>query len=285
MGLSEPDSSGRRRPSPIEGSEYELVADTMIMAIGQKVDSSFMPSDILGKRGTPQINSRSMQTRNLKIFAAGDCVTGPDLVVTAVTAGRKAAVAIDEYLSGKVVVGERPLFSSVLGELNELPDEMFKEYSKALRMKVPQLKIEESKLGFSSIELTANDEDLKNEAKRCLYCGCVEINDCKLKEYSEIYEVETTMFKGESRKYDKDKTNENVILESDKCINCASCIRVAEANGNNKMLGLIGRGFTSRVKPPFNGKMKDIDSKGFEAVIENCPTAGIRQANKRIDYT
>lgn len=285
MGLSKPDESGRKRPTPIAGSEYVLIVDTMVMAIGQKVDTSFFPSNVLNKLGNIEVNPQTLRTNNEKIFAAGDCVTGPDLVVTAVTAGRKSAVAIDEYLMGAVVIGERALFSSVTGEIKDLPDEMFLEYSKAPRMKVPHLSIDERKHSFETIDLSISEKELKAEAERCLYCGCVEINDCKLKEYSEMYEVETTMFKGESRKYDKDRTNENVILESDKCINCASCIRIAEASGNNKMLGLIGRGFTSRVKPPFNGKMKDIDSKGFEAVIENCPTAGIRQANKRIDYT
>ncbi|MEI7942281.1 MAG: FAD-dependent oxidoreductase [Candidatus Riflemargulisbacteria bacterium] len=285
MGLSKPDESGRRRPTPIAGSEYVLVVDTMVMAIGQNVDTSFFPSEVLNKLGNLEVNPQTLRTNNEKIFAAGDCVTGPDLVVTAVTAGRKSAAAIDEYLMGKAVVGEQSLFSSVTGELNELSDEMFMEYSKAPRMKVSHISIDKRKHSFEAIEMPISEKALKSEAERCLYCGCVEINDCKLKDYCEIYDVDTKMFQGESRKYDKDKTNEEITLESDKCINCSACIRIAESQGNNKMLGLIGRGFTSRVKPPFNGKMQDIDSKGFEVVVKNCPTAGIRQANKRIDYT
>ncbi|MDD4527608.1 MAG: FAD-dependent oxidoreductase [Candidatus Margulisbacteria bacterium] len=284
MGLSEPDNTGRRKPFPISGSEYVLTADTMVMAIGQKVEASFVASELISKRGTLEIDKKTYQTKNPKIFAAGDCVSGPDLVVTAVAAGRKSAFSIDQYLKSEIVTGEKPLFSSVTGELNELPDQMFAEYAKVPRMKIPQLSQEKRKASFSSIELTSPETMIQAEAERCLSCGCVEINDCKLKEYCEIYDVETQMFAGENRTYAKDKSQKDVVLEEDKCINCASCIRVAEANKNNKMLGLINRGFSSRVKPPFNEAMKNIDATAYQEVVKNCPTAGIRLAGKKIDY-
>ncbi len=284
MELSQPDASGRRSPIPVKGSEYELQVDTMIMAIGQRVDSSFMPLDILGKRGIPEIDKSNMQTRNEKVFAAGDCVTGPDLVVTAVAAGRKAAFAIDNYLMKAVAFGEKKLFSSVTGELCELPEVMFATYEKKSRMIIPHISIEERKQGFNVIELPASDEQLKYEAERCLLCGCVEVNDCKLKEYSELYDVDTKMFQGESREYEKD-SNDEVVLETDKCINCASCIRIAEANDNYKLLGLTGRGFSSRVKPPFNGEMKEVDCLACDEIVNNCPTAGIRKGNKKVEYS
>ncbi len=285
MGLSNPDSSGRRKPVPIEGSEYEITVDSMVMAIGQKVNASFVQAELLNKSGYPEVNQKTMQTKNNKIFAAGDCVTGPDLVVTAVAAGRKSAIAIDEYLEGAVVVGEKALFSSVTAELNELPEEMFAEYQKKSRMRIPHISIDERKNSFETMELAVEDGVLKDEADRCLSCGCVEVNDCKLKEYCEIYDVDTKMFKGESREYEKDKTNERVILEIDKCINCASCIRTAEAHGNNNLLGMIGRGFASRIKPPLNGRMAEIDCNACDEVVKNCPTAGIRDTNKRIKYS
>lgn len=284
MGLSDPDSSGRRRPIPIDGSEYEIIVDTMVMAIGQKVDSDFLPKNILNKWGNLDIRPNTYQTNQEKVFAAGDCVTGPDLVVTAVASGRKASTAITEYLLGKEVTGEKVLFSSVTGSLDELPEEMFEEYKKEPRMKIPYVSLERRRNSFEAIELPALQEDMKKEAKRCLSCGCVEVNDCQLKEYCETYEVDTKMFQGQCRTYDKDKTNDKVVLENDKCINCASCIRTAEAHDNYKMLGLTGRGFSSRVKPPFNGKMQEIDCAGCEEVVANCPTAGIRLANKKIKY-
>jgi formate dehydrogenase major subunit len=283
MDLSEPDASGRRKPIPKRGSETTIVADTMVMAIGQKVEIDSFTKDICNERGFLQVDKNTFQTSHEKVFSAGDCVTGPDLVVTAVAAGRKVAVAINEYLLGKELQGEKPIFSSVTDDLNYLPEEMFASYTKEKRMQVPEISLSKKRSTFETIELPVKEEDMIKEAKRCLYCGCVEINDCKLKEYSEIYRVDLNKFKGEKRTFEKDATNEKVVLENDKCINCSSCIRIAESMGNNKFLGMTQRGFSSRVKPPFQEDMRTVETKGWKEVAQRCPTAGIRIANKRIN--
>lgn len=103
MELGEPDKSGRRRPVPIEGSNFIVEADTAVLALG------YWPDPILGET-TPDLethkwglivaDSESGATTRPGVFAGGDGVTGPDLVVTAMVSGRKAAKAIDEYLAG-----------------------------------------------------------------------------------------------------------------------------------------------------------------------------------------
>jgi len=104
MQLGEPDAKGRRKPVPIEGSNFILEADTAILALG------YWPDPILGET-TPGLETRNWglivvdhqtgATSRPGVFAGGDAVTGPDLVVTAMAAGRRAAAAIDAYLSGK----------------------------------------------------------------------------------------------------------------------------------------------------------------------------------------
>lgn len=101
MELGEPDQSGRRRPVPIEGSEFIIEADTVVKGIG------YWPDPTIGKT-TPGLNthkwgliitdSETGETSRPGIFAGGDAVTGPDLVVTACAAGRKSAITIDNYL-------------------------------------------------------------------------------------------------------------------------------------------------------------------------------------------
>lgn len=104
MELGEPDASGRRRPVAVEGSEFTVEADTAILALG------YWPDETIGK-STPGLETHKwglivtdeytgMTTRD-GIFAGGDAVTGPDLVVTAMVAGRKAAADIDEYIKAK----------------------------------------------------------------------------------------------------------------------------------------------------------------------------------------
>jgi glutamate synthase (NADPH/NADH) small chain len=104
MRLGEPDEKGRRRPVPVENSNFSVACDTAILALG------YWPDPILGK-STPDLETHnwglikvtdpeSGQTSRAGVFSAGDCVTGPDLVVTAMRGGRKAARAIDAYLQG-----------------------------------------------------------------------------------------------------------------------------------------------------------------------------------------
>jgi glutamate synthase (NADPH/NADH) small chain len=103
MELGAPDDSGRRRPVPIEGSEFIVEADTAVLALG------YWPDPVLGDN-TPDLDTHKWglivadwetgATSRPGVFAGGDGVTGPDLVVTAMVAGRKSAAAIDEYLNG-----------------------------------------------------------------------------------------------------------------------------------------------------------------------------------------
>jgi glutamate synthase (NADPH/NADH) small chain len=99
--LGEPDASGRRRPVPIEGSNFSVPADTVVLALG------YWPDPLLGeatpglethKHGLIVADEETGRTSLPGVFAAGDGVTGPDLVVTAMRGGRRAAAAIDEYL-------------------------------------------------------------------------------------------------------------------------------------------------------------------------------------------
>lgn len=102
MELGEPDKSGRRRPVPIEGSNFIVEADTAVLALG------YWPDPLIGE-STPELEThkwglivadpQSGATSRPGVFAGGDGVTGPDLVVTAMVSGRKAARAIDQYLA------------------------------------------------------------------------------------------------------------------------------------------------------------------------------------------
>jgi len=104
MKLGDPDAKGRRKPISIEGSNFIVECDTAVLALG------YWPDPIIGKT-TPNLDihdwglitacSRTGATSRPGVFSGGDCVTGPDLVVTAMAAGRRAARAIDEYLKGR----------------------------------------------------------------------------------------------------------------------------------------------------------------------------------------
>ncbi len=101
MELGEPDASGRRRPIPVEGSEFQIEADCMIMAIGTSPNPlirSTTPGLEVNRRGCLVVDENEMTTKD-GVYAGGDAVTGAATVISAMGAGKKAASSIDEYLS------------------------------------------------------------------------------------------------------------------------------------------------------------------------------------------
>ena len=98
----EPDASGRRRPVPIEGSEFTIEVDTVIPAIGQESDWACLTDECactLSDWGTLNVDPVTLQSNDPDIFSGGDAVTGPATVVEAVEAGKEAAISIDRFVS------------------------------------------------------------------------------------------------------------------------------------------------------------------------------------------
>jgi heterodisulfide reductase subunit A len=99
MQLGEPDETGRRKPIPVEGSEFKIKADMIILAIGETPDIGFLPKEIeLNENGTVWVNPVTMETSLKGVFAGGDVVSGPATVIEAIAAGKRAAESIKEYL-------------------------------------------------------------------------------------------------------------------------------------------------------------------------------------------
>jgi len=104
MQLGEPDASGRRRPVPIEGSEFVIEAETLIPAIGQRPDLRFVPDGSgldITRWNTFNVNQETYMTNVPGMFSAGDVETGPDIAIRACANGRKAAAGIVGYLESR----------------------------------------------------------------------------------------------------------------------------------------------------------------------------------------
>jgi NADPH-dependent glutamate synthase beta subunit-like oxidoreductase len=99
MRLGEPDEKGRRRPIPIEGSNFKVFGDTIISAIGQRVDRKLLKGFDLNRDGTIRVDPETNETSMKGVFAGGDVVTGPGWAIDAIAAGKKGAESIHRYLS------------------------------------------------------------------------------------------------------------------------------------------------------------------------------------------
>jgi len=171
MELGEKDASGRRRPVPIAGSEFNTKLDTLIPAIGERPGTSFIKDqDNLKttKWDTIIIDETSLLTDRPGVFAGGDVATGPNTVVKAIAAGKLAAESMDKYLTGKSLEREYTLCRpSRYVDPVELTEE---EIAEAKRPEMPHLPIPERQKNFKEVELGFTEEMAVREARRCLRC-------------------------------------------------------------------------------------------------------------------
>lgn len=172
MSLGEPDESGRRRPIPITDSEFFVSAATVIAAVGQAPDLSFLPADSALERTrweTLVVDSNTLSTNVSGIFAGGDFVTGPAMVIDAIAAGRRAAIAIDKYLKEDTSRVEMyDLKAEVAGEMTS--QEIEESWEMQPRIAAPTLSVQKRKASFKEVELAFSEKRAKQEAKRCLRC-------------------------------------------------------------------------------------------------------------------
>jgi NADH-quinone oxidoreductase subunit F len=172
MQLGEMDASGRRRPVPIPGSDFFAEADTVIAAVGQAPDLSFLPPDSALERTrweTLAVDSNTLATNVPGVFAGGDFVTGPGMVIEAIAAGRRGALAIDKYLKADTSRVEMyDLRTEVIVEAATKVEE--ETWEAQPRLEVSTLPTEQRKHSFEEIELRFSEDKAKYEAKRCLRC-------------------------------------------------------------------------------------------------------------------
>ena len=174
MQLGEPDSSGRRRPEPVEGSEFVIPCDCIVPAIGQVCGvDQLVPSHIeVSKWKTLEVDPLTMQSADPRVFGGGDCYTGPSSLVAALAAGRRAAASIGEFLQDKPVAPpledrlEHAMLEVIRTEAQTpIP---FSGSTEKLRPMVvpPEVRIQ----CFDEVEGPVSAADARREAERCLRC-------------------------------------------------------------------------------------------------------------------
>jgi heterodisulfide reductase subunit A len=177
MELGDPDRSGRRRPVPIQGSDFWVELNTLISAIGQVPDLSFMEGMGIETtpRGTIQVDPITLETSQKGIFAGGDAVTGPGIAIDAVAAGKEAAISIDRYLKGQDLYEGR----SKPKLENARFEDIYIDQPVAPREKVEMLPLQKRRKTFSEVKKGFSEEQAKREALRCLNCGgCSDCGEC-----------------------------------------------------------------------------------------------------------
>jgi len=232
--LGEPDASGRRRPEPIPGSEFTLPVDMVIAAIGQAPDASFMAKKSgikFTKWGTVVVDPESFTTSKKSVFAGGDFITGPRNAIEVIADGRKAARAIDKYLSG----GKERKYEYTLMEKD--PVRNVSGYEAIPRQVQDSVEMGERWDIDKEVELGFSKENAAKEADRCLLChynifidadkcvlcgGCIDIcpQDCIMMVSKDKIEAEG-MLDGEV----PDDWDAVMAIDEEQCIRCGLCVK------------------------------------------------------------
>ena len=168
--LGPPDKTGRRRPIPVDGSEFDLPVDQVIVAIGLTTDLNGLVEEGIKttKWNTIEVNPDTLETSIPGVFAGGDVVNGPDTVVGALAHGRQVAYAIDTYLQ----YGEaRP----IPYELRPWKTNLIVDVSNVRRIErhkisgiAPEIRVQD----FREVQYNFDEDEALEEAERCLQCEC-----------------------------------------------------------------------------------------------------------------
>ena len=244
--LGEPDKDGRKRPIPIEGSEFEIDIDLLIPAVSQSPDISFLPEEIgleISRWDRLAINPETFETNIPGIFAGGDFVTGPRDVIKVIGDGRKAALSIHTFLCGEVVQ-KRPAYFIPVLEVKIDPD-----LEKMPRQKIDTLPLKERKSIDKEVELGFSKEVAVKEAIRCLQChvftifdrtrcilcgGCVDICPKSCFRMASLDEIEgdeklstlvKSLYGAPSEEVEKLNMATVIFKDESRCIQCGLCVK------------------------------------------------------------
>ena len=278
------DRQGKFSPCYDESDTIADDCETLIIAAGQCPDLSCLKgirgSDALiavdvkqGMQPVIRADMHTMQTGIAEVFAGGDCVSGTGTVVSAVASGRRAAIAIDQFVRGQEVSGEPVYYNHSLSERSAVLEKIMKLFIKAPRVKMQELNPEARMVHFDEVEQGFTAEEARAEAKRCIQCGCTDVHECKLRTNATQFAADGTTFHGITRDYEIDESLPEIIYEAHKCIQCRLCVRISEELFGTPAMRVVGRGFDLQIKPA--GAREMVSSALLNRIVENCPVGAL----------
>ncbi|WP_194435215.1 formate dehydrogenase subunit alpha [Vibrio fluminensis] len=306
MALGAPDASGRRSPKAT-GEFFTEEFDTVIAAVSQKPDLSFLENDELTlpltRWNTSESNPLTMHTGTGNIFSIGDFRRGPATAVEAVGDGRVAAKAIDLFLNGDMADMPKPAFNSRKEPaLKQVDPVHFETLQKVARTIMPELTPAQREQSFAEVELGFDNDEAIKEAARCLECGCQANTSCDLRDYSTEYQAEQKFdyslnvqshhdwlnlrAKDPRHKFSVDRSSEFIEFDANRCISCGQCIQACSEQAVHGILNFVhdqnGRPALRPDDRPHFGKscdgkllMGDSNCVQCGACVQACPTGAM----------
>ncbi|WP_045618916.1 formate dehydrogenase subunit alpha [Vibrio vulnificus] len=309
MALGAPDASGRRRPEAT-GEYFTEAFDTVIAAVSQQADLSFMQGEALTlpltRWNTADANPETMHSGTGNIFSIGDFRRGPATAVEAVADGRIAAQAIDRFFDGDMEnIPLKPFNSRKEQKLKQVDPLHFSHLQKVARTIMPELTSQQREQSFEEVELGFDNAEAMAEAARCLECGCQVNTSCDLRDYATEYGAEQhfhysvnikshdewqALRQNDPRhKYPIDHSSEFIVFDANRCISCGQCIQACREQSVQGVLSFMnlekGRPVVRPdCRPNFGGqgvRMGDSRCVQCGACVQACPVGAMTDARDR----
>lgn len=274
MELGEPDASGRRAPIPVEGKTETIDVDTVILAIGQRVNAEGIKGVELTRKGGIIYDKKTFMTAIPGVFAGGDC--GNDkisIAVESIADAKKGCLVVDAYLRGETIPYEPNYYVT----RTDVTEKTFEDRERMCRPTMEQLNPEERKDNFTEVVFGYDEEQALNESHRCLECGCKDYFECKLIAYSNMYHVEPERFAGDINEVEYKDEHPFILRDPNKCILCGLCVRVCDEVMGVGALGLVHRGFDTVVKPALEMPLAETGCISCGQCVSVCPTGALQE--------
>lgn len=309
MALGAADASGRRRPEAT-GEYFTESFDTVIAAVSQQADLSFMQGEALTipltRWNTADANPQTMHTGTGNIFSIGDFRRGPATAVEAVADGRLAAQAIDRFFDGDMDnIPVTPFNSRKEKKLQQVDPYHFAHIQKVARTIMPELTSAQREQCFAEVELGFDHTQAMAEAARCLECGCQVNTSCNLRDYATEYgatqhfdhsvninsdaEWQELRRSDPRHKYAVDRSSQFIVFDANRCISCGQCIQACQEQSVQGVLSFMqlehGRPvLRPDCRPNFGGQgvmMGDSRCVQCGACVQACPVGAMTDARDR----
>ena len=272
MELGEPDASGRRAPVPVEGKFEILDVDSVIAAIGQKVNPVGFEALECNSRGIIAADEATYRTSVEGVFGIGDATNkGASIAIAAIGEGDRCAEVVDSYLNGNLVGYRKPYVSE-----RQVSEKDFADREKIARIQMPVRPAEERKHDFKEINLGFAEDAARAEAKRCLECGCFDYGECRLIKFANRSPIDPQRLMGKNHPAYTEQRLAIIERNQGKCILCNQCVRVCDEIVGKGLLGLMGRGFNTVIKPEFQSEETIKICASCRKCAENCPTGALK---------
>lgn len=276
MAPGAPDASGRPRPVPVPGSEFALPVDLLIRGLGEEPDPPESEPCLTGhRRGSEPVRAVAPG-----VFAGGDFATGPSTAIEAIASGRRAAETIDAWLrTGEI---PRPP-GAVISRRDALAPVETQDYAHvgcSARAPMPHRDDAGRAGDFAEVEQGYAAATGRQEASRCLQCGCSTYDTCDLRALMQEYGIAPSRHRGAVHRYRVEPLRPGLRLDMNKCIRCSRCIGVCRDIAGVEALTFVRRGFDTRILFAL-----DPESPGAPACdacvargalcVETCPTGAL----------